>query len=209
MTTCSAMTDTDSTKHAGLSCPVCDALYDDPGEAKLVCHRCHTTLAAPERRVGFRLLSVTILTAGLIYGAVTRPFLSIERFRIRNDATLVETALAFEGPMLLLSLAVLALILVLPATRLALTVYVVGPLVFGRSALPGAATAFRWSETLRPWSMAEIFVLGCGVALVKIVALAEVTVGPAFYMFAVAVVLIWVQDRMICRHSLWKALGRD
>ena len=203
------MIDTDSPQLAGLACPVCDTLYEDPGDAKLVCHRCHTTLAAPERRVGLRLLSVTLLTAGLIYGAVTLPFLSIERFWITNDATLVETALAFEGPMLILSLAVLALILLLPSVRLALTLYVVGPLVLRRKALPGAPTAFRWSETLRPWSMAEIFALGCGVALVKIVAMAEVTVGPAFYMFAVAVVLIWVQDRMICRHSLWKALGRD
>jgi paraquat-inducible protein A len=88
-----------------------------------------------------------------------------------------------------------------------LTFYVALPLVLGKKALPGAATAFRWSEVLRPWSMAEIFVLGCGVALVKIVAMAEVTFGPAFYMFAIAVVLIWVTDRLICRHNVWKGLS--
>lgn len=150
---------------------------------------------------------VALVSAGLIYGAVTLPFLTIKRFWMSNDATLIETALAFEGPLLILSLAVLALILVLPALRLGLTLYVLAPLVVGMGALPGAATAFRWSETLRPWSMAEIFVIGCGVALVKIVAMAEVTFGPAFYMFAVAVVLIWVQDKMICRHALWEAVG--
>ena len=39
--------------------------------------------------------------------------------------------------------------------------------------------------------------------------MAEVTFGPAFYMFAVAVVLLWVQDRMLCRHNLWEAISRD
>lgn len=173
----------------------------------MVCDYCHFVLAAPERRAGAALLVVTFLTAALIYGAVTLPFLTINRFWMSNDATLIETAFAFEGPLLLLSLAVLALILVLPAVRLALTFYVALPLVFSRSPLPGAATAFRWSESLRPWSMAEIFVLGCAVALIKIVAMAEVTFGPAFYMFAVAVVLIWVTDRLICRHNIWKGVS--
>ena len=154
------------------------------------------------------MLILSLMTAALIYGAVTLPFLTINRFWMSNDATLIETAFAFEGPLKLLSVAVLALILILPAVRLALTIFVTAPLVIGTSPLPGAATAFRWSEALRPWSMAEIFVLGCAVALVKIVALAEVTFGPAFYMFAVAVVLIWVTDRLICRHSVWKGLSR-
>ncbi len=200
------MTKDPSLTETHIACPVCDALYRDPGSEKLICERCHAVLSAPERRVGLRLVLIALVSAGLIYGAVTLPFLTIKRFWMSNDATLIETAFAFEGPLLILSLAVLALILVLPAIRLALTLYVLAPVVLGLRSLPGAATAFRWTEALRPWSMAEIFVIGCGVALVKIVAIAEVTIGPAFYMFAAAVVLIWVQDRMICRHSLWQAL---
>lgn len=201
---------TETTKHRWeslLACPVCDALYEDPGDERLACKDCHTVLAAPERRAGAVMLVLSVLTAALIYGAITLPFLTINRFWISNDATLIETAFAFEGPLLVLSVAVLALILILPTVRLALTLYVTTPLVIGRSPMPGAATAFRWSETLRPWSMAEIFVLGCGVALIKIVAMAEVTFGPAFYMFAVAVVLIWVTDRLVCRYNVWKGLS--
>lgn len=56
--------------------------------------------------------------------------------------------------------------------------------------------------------MAEIFALGAGVALIKIVDLAEVGFGPAFWMFGALVVLLWAQDRMICRHGLWRALDR-
>lgn len=192
-----------------LACPVCDALYEAPGDERLVCADCHTVLAAPERRAGAVMLVLSVLTAALIYGAVTLPFLTINRFWMSNDATLIETALAFEGPLFALSVAVLALILILPAVRLGLILYVTTPLVIGGSPMPGAASAFRWSETLRPWSMAEVFALGCGVALIKIVAMAEVTFGPAFYMFAVAVVLIWVTDRLVCRYNVWKGLADD
>ena len=189
-----------------IACPVCDLVYEPRAQEKLICERCHSVLFAPERGLSFRILTVAVISAGLIYGAVAFPFLSVERFWISNEATLIETALAFDGPLLVLSISVLLLMLVLPALRLVFTLYVLGPIVLGARALPGAATVFRWSEALRPWSMAEIFVIGCGVALVKIVAVANVTFGPAFYMFAAAVVLIWVQDRMLCRASLWKAI---
>lgn len=191
-----------------IACPHCDALYQVSDDVRLVCHRCHTVLVDPGRRVGVRVLLLSLVAVALVYGAVTLPFLTIERYWMKSDATLLEAAFAFKGPMLILSVAVVSLVLLLPALRLFLTLYVIGPLVADRPPLPGSRLAFRWSESLRPWSMAEIFVLGCGVALIKIVDLAEVVIGPAFWMFAALVVLLWAQERMICRHSVWSALDR-
>lgn len=195
--------------HARLiACPECDALYEANPALRLDCARCHRRLVSPDRRAGLGVILLSILSVVLIWGAVTQPFLSIERFWVTRDATLLHAALAFEGPLAWLSVAVLTLVLVLPAVRLGLSLYVLGPLVAGRSPLPGAMRAFRWSEALKPFSMAEIFILGAGVALVKIVSLAQVTVGPAFWMFAALVVAIWVQDRLTCRFSVWEALER-
>ncbi len=192
-----------------IACPQCDALYEADPRKRLVCHRCHTVLVAPSRRAGIKVLLLALVSVALVYGAVTQPFLTIKRFWMTSDATLLETALAFEGPLLILSIAVLTLVLVLPVLRLALSLYVLGPIVFGSRQLPQSNRAYRWSEKLRPWSMAEIFVIGCGVALVKIVDLAEVTIGPAFWMFAALVILLWVQDTLTCRYSVWSALDRD
>ncbi|MEM8802163.1 MAG: paraquat-inducible protein A [Pseudomonadota bacterium] len=189
-----------------IACPECDALFETDAETRLVCDRCHTVLINPTRRAGLKVLFLALLSVALVYGTLTQPFLSIKRFWMTSDATLLETALTFEGPLQVLSLTVLALVLLLPATRLFLSVYVLTPLVLGLSPLPAARWAHRWSEILRPWSMAEIFILGCGVALIKIVDMAEVTFGPAFWMFAALVVLLWVQDTLTCRYSLWKAL---
>ncbi len=192
-----------------IACPHCDALYEADPDQKLTCHRCHTALVAPSRRAGIKVLLLALISVGLIYGAVTQPFLSIKRFWMTSDATILETALAFEGPLLILSVTVLALILLLPALRLFLSLYVLGPIVLGTGKLPKAKLAFRWSEKLRPWSMAEIFVIGAGVALIKIVDLAEVTIGPAFWMFGALVVLLWAQDTLMCRYSVWSALDDD
>ncbi|MDJ0639653.1 MAG: paraquat-inducible protein A [Paracoccaceae bacterium] len=191
-----------------IACPTCDAIYDVQPGARLSCERCHTRLIDPEARVGLRLLLVSLLSAALIFGAVTYPFLTIKRFWMTSDATIIDTALAFDGPLLFLSIIVLALILLLPALRLALTIYVVAPLVLKLRPLPLAKGAFGWAERLRPWSMAEIFIIGCVVALTKIIAMAEVTFGPAFYMFAGLVILLWAQDKLLCRYSLWKALEK-
>lgn len=195
--------------HARLiACPECDTLHDANPALRLKCRRCGTVLVAPDRRAGIGVILLSLASTALIWGAVSQPFLSIERFWITRDATLIEAALAFEGPFLWLSLTVLTVVLVLPALRLGLSIYVLGPMVAGKRALPGARRAFRWSEALKPWSMAEIFAFGAGVALIKIADMAEVTPGPAFWMFCGLVVLIWVGDRMTCRHSVWEALER-
>lgn len=192
-----------------IACPDCDALFEVKAETRLVCTRCHRVLIDPARRAGAKVLVLALLSVALVYGAVTQPFLTIERFWISSEATLLQTALAFEGPLLILSLTMLALVLVLPALRLGLSIYVLAPIVSGAAPLPGARAAYRWAETLRPWTMAEIFILGIGVALFKVVDMAEVSFGPALWMFAALVVLLWAQDTLTCRYSVWKALERD
>lgn len=194
-----------------IACPRCDAVYRSaaprPGE-RAVCHRCHTVLIAPRRGAGLKIIALALGSLVLVAGALTSPFIGLKRLGLSNDSTLVDAALAFSGPLLFLSLAVFALIILLPLMRLMLTLYVLVPVVFDRPAWPGAKRAFRWSEALRPWSMAEIFVIGCAVALVKLADLARIELGPAFWMFVMLVVLIVVQDTFMCRWSVWKSLDR-
>ena len=56
--------------------------------------------------------------------------------------------------------------------------------------------------------MAEIFALGGGIALIKIVDLAHVTLGPAVWMFGGFVLLMGLQNTLMCRWSLWSALDK-
>lgn len=195
-----------------IACPKCDALYHVSHVAKgerAVCQRCHAKLIAPRKAAGMHIIALSLASVILVVAALFLPFIGISRLGFSNQATIIEIAWAFAGgPMLILSLATLALIVGLPLLRLLLTLYTLIPLVRDKPAWPGAARAFKLSEDLRPWSMAEIFVIGCAVSLVKLGDLARVELGPAFFMFCILVVLLIIQDTFMDRWSVWKALER-
>jgi len=196
-----------------IACPGCDALYrarmPENGQ-RAICSRCHTVLVAPRRRAGMTIIMLSLGVVILVFGALWFPFLEISRSGFSNSATLIDSALAFtDGPLLLLSLSVAGFIILIPLMRVLLILYVLWPVVFDRPPNKSSAMAFRLSEALRPWSMAEIFALGCAVALVKVADLAQIGFGPAFYMFAALVVIIAVQDNQMCRWSIWQSLDKS
>tara|TARA_R110002095_G_scaffold174299_1_gene151700 strand:+ start:47 stop:709 length:663 start_codon:yes stop_codon:yes gene_type:complete len=191
-------------------CPQCDSVYHlkrpHVGE-RAQCQRCHKVLIAPRKNAGLRIIAVSLAVAFLIIGAAIFPFLSIDAAGTKNAVSIVDAALAFsDGPMIFLSLATAALIIFVPLFRALLAIYVLLPVVLDKEPARRAMYAFRLSEAMRPWSMAEIFAIGCAVALVKISDLANVSFGPAFWMFGILVVLVIAQDSFMCKWSVWNSL---
>ncbi|MEM6594200.1 MAG: paraquat-inducible protein A [Pseudomonadota bacterium] len=193
-----------------IACPHCDAIYvlkrPGPGE-KAVCARCHTPLITPRRKAGLQIIAVSIAVVVLVIAATVFPFLTIRAAGVQNSVSILDAALAFsDGWLIVLSLSTAALIIFVPLLRVLLSLYVLIPVVLDRMPAKGSRQAFRLAEALKPWSMAEIFAIGCAVALVKITDLADVSFGPAFWMFSALVVLIVAQDRFMCRWSVWTSL---
>ncbi len=194
-----------------IACPQCDALFHArmPGRGQRTsCARCHTVLIAPRTNAYLRVIALALTIVILMVAAMFFPFLAVNVQGFTNKASILDTALAFldGGFMATLAVLVAAFIVLIPLLRAALVIYVLAPLAAGRRPLPGARHMFRLSEDLRPWSMAEIFVIGCAVALVKVSDLARVEFGVAFWMFAALVVVIVFQDGIMCRWTIWKAL---
>lgn len=192
-------------------CTECDALYrarrPEPGEVA-ICARCHTVLAAPRAKAGMQIVALAVATLILIAGAATLPFLSIEARGLSNSASILDAAFVFAGGSLaILVIAMTALTLAIPALRAALILYVLVPVVFDRPPARGARAAFRLAQQLKPWAMAEVFAIGCAVALIKVADLASVHLGPAFWMFSVLVVLVVIQQKFMCTWSVWNALN--
>lgn len=191
-------------------CPQCDAVYQlvrpQHGE-RAKCQRCHKVLIAPRQNAGLQIIAVALSVLFLIIGAAIFPFLTIDAAGNKNAVSILDAALAFSGgPMIILSLATAALIILFPLFRVLLTLYVLIPVVMDRPPARHAIRAFRVSEAMRPWSMAEIFAIGCAVALVKVADLAHVGFGPAFWMFGILVVLVIAQDSFMCKWSVWNSL---
>ena len=154
-----------------------------------------------------QVLSLALTAFALMIAAISFPFLSLDAGGLENATSVIDAILAFDqGNALFLAVAVGLFIIVLPLLRLSALIYALGPLVRNAKPRAGAKRAFRLAETLRPWSMAEIFVIGVTVALVKVAGMAAVTIGPAFWAFAGVVVITTLKDRLICRYSIWEAL---
>lgn len=196
---------------AGLTaCPRCDALYREveltPGD-KLTCDRCGAVLAQQRAGSFTQLIALSITSVVLMAAAVFFPFLEISRMGFGNATSLFGVALAFsDGFMLPLMIAVLGMVVGLPVLRAILTLYVLVPLALGRKPARHAARAFRLSEEMRPWSMAEIFVIGTAVAMVKLAGMATISLGPAFWAFC-ALIFVSVASRAFTSAStIWDAL---
>lgn len=194
-----------------IACPECDALYldpDVPDNHDARCQRCGTMLAAPRTGAFTRVFMLALTALILMVAAVFFPFLQLNASGLVNRTSVFDAVMAFDGLMLPLSLAVALLIVLLPALRLAAIAYTLWPLMRNRPPYAHARRAFRLAEDLRPWSMAEIFVVGVSVALVKVAGMAVVSLGPAFWAFAALVIVTVLQNNFMCRHTIWRTLER-
>ena len=193
-----------------LACPRCDTLHVEvelhSGETAK-CTRCDGLLAKPQGGAFTQLIALAFTSIILLMGAIFFPFLEISRMGFGNTTSLFGVAMAFaEGFLLPLVLVLLLLVIGLPIFRSALLLYTLIPLAQGSAPYKHAANAFRLSEKLRPWSMAEIFVIGTAVALVKVAGLATVHLGPAFWAFCALILVNLASRGFMCQTAIWDAI---
>ncbi|MEM1360285.1 MAG: paraquat-inducible protein A [Pseudomonadota bacterium] len=195
-----------------IACPQCDLLHqaetvEDNVAAR--CARCNTVLFAPNKRAVQSLVALAFAALILMVVAISFPFLHISASGFTSKASVFDTIEAFTGGLMApLSLAIAAFIVFLPVLRLCALIYAVGPLLVGKPALSSAAPAFRLASQLKPWSMAEIFMIGVSVALVKMAGIATIGFGPAFWAFGMLVVLVAAMDASMCERTIWRLLAR-
>ncbi|MDP5086542.1 MAG: paraquat-inducible protein A [Yoonia sp.] len=157
-----------------------------------------------------QILSLALTAFIMMLAAISFPFLSLDAGGLHNATSVIDAILAFnDGYAFPLAIAVAFFIVVIPLVRLGALIYALGPLVREQKPRQGARKAFGLAERLRPWSMAEIFIVGVTVALIKVAGLAAVTIGPAFWAFAGVVVITVLKDQLICRYSIWEALDQS
>ena len=193
-----------------LACPECDALHHviplDPGESAS-CQRCGTVLIAPRLRSVVEVMALSFTALILMAAAVFFPFLTVSAQGLSHTTSVFGAAMAYSSGILApLSLAVLVIVVALPVLRFIALIYTLWPLARGHPPFAHAARAFRLAGELEPWSMAEIFVIGTAVALVKVAGLATVGFGPAFWAFAALIIVTALKNNFLSRWAIWEAL---
>jgi paraquat-inducible protein A len=195
-----------------IACPLCDLLQrqvDPPIDGRVSCARCGTLLMTNRRGAFERTLVSAISSVILMIAAISFPFLKLSIAGLSNAASVLEVALAFRGSLIApLSVVILLLIVVIPLIRAIALAYTLVPLILGRKPAHRAEGAFRLAHELRPWAMAEVFVVGVVVALVKIAGMASVVLGPAFWAMVVIVALMIYEGASLSEWTVWRALER-
>lgn len=176
-----------------------------PGH-ELRCPRCDGCVRGVPRHAFDVPLAVAV--SGLLFYLVvlSTPFLSAMLYGPPETGTLI------TGPMVLrsegwwmLSALVLLTTVILPATNL---LGVAAVLVGLRRKVrrETVANLFRWVETLRPWAMIEVYLLGFIVAYTRLTAVAWVTIDAATFALAVLVLATLFVDVALDSHAVWEAL---
>ncbi len=178
-----------------IACHECDLLHKirvTPKGGTARCTRCGAALYQDIPDTVDRTLMLTITGVIFFFIANYYPIMTFKMSGREQSSTLFEGSLELESAGYWeLAILVFLCSIMFPALRLGGMLYVLVPLKFGIWA-PKMGLVFRWTETLIPWSMMEVYMLGILVAIVKLSDFATIDLGPALYAFvALIVVTAW------------------
>ena len=198
--------------HALTACHECDLLQRKPilpSGGIACCRRCKAVLFRRTPNSLDRALAYTLGAAILFIIANMFPIVGLEVQGNANATSLygaVESI--WKNDMEGVASLVFATTILIPAVEISLMLYVLVPLKFGR--LPGEMSAIlRILQSVRPWSMTQVFILGVLVALVKLAHLAHVVPGVALWAFGGLILALTAAVATFNTHELWNLVTEN
>lgn len=194
-----------------IACPACDTLHVlDPVSAgqTAYCTCCGFKLIAPKANTFDRTIALAITSAILMVAVLSFPFLKMSKSGLSHEASILDIIFGLaHGWYNLLAFAVAMFVVTLPMARAGALVYVLWALKHHRVPYR-AKEVFLFAERLTPWAMSEIFIIGTGVALVKVAGLATISFGKAFWLYCLLVLIIGLKNAALCRWTVWSLIRK-
>ena len=195
-----------------IACHECDLLQHIPRQrqgGKSYCRRCNAVLHRSVRDSLNRTLALTLAGIVLFIVANSFPFLS---FKMQGQVT--QTTLAtgvldlYRQGMWELALLVLLTSILVPLLQLLLLLYILLPIRLGHTPWQ-LAPVFRFHQSLGPWGMMEVFMLGILVAVVKLLDMAQILPGLALWSFAILIFMLAGAAAELDPEIIWERVGRQ
>lgn len=191
-------------------CHECDALQNvsaiKPGKTA-VCVCCNNILFKNPVNGIDKPLALVIATMILFLIANIYPIMILNIAGIERSATLTDSALIFIE----LGSPELAAVVWVPS------VFIPGFIIFSllyvllsirlNLRLRYTKSLLVWVSRLLPWGMMDVFLLGVLVALVKLVALADILLGTGFYALVILIFAYAAATSSLEPHILWEHLA--
>ncbi|MFG0407922.1 MULTISPECIES: paraquat-inducible protein A [unclassified Pseudomonas] len=195
-----------------VACHECDLLLRKPvlqhGE-KALCPRCGYELYAHRHNVVNRSLALVLTALLLFVPANFLPIMQLHLLGQTSDDTVWSGVLGlYNSEMRGVAVVVFLCSMAIPLTKLLcqLAVLLSIRLNVGRSL---GLLFYRIYHHLRDWGMLEVYFMGVLVAIVKLVDLAELTVGLGLFCFiSLLLIQVWLEVVM-SPHQIWSALSGE
>ncbi|MES2102695.1 MAG: paraquat-inducible protein A [Pseudomonadota bacterium] len=167
------------------------------------CPRCQALLYRHSRATLDQAWAVTATAAILLLILNGFPLLALKVQQVSRDTTLFHAALAmWDDGMHMISLLVILTTMLAPALQIAIALYVLHALKYG-DARRAIGAPMRFLQTIRPWSMVEVFMLGLLVSLVKLQNLADIVIGPALWACAGMICVTAAMASILTPRNVW------
>ncbi len=187
-------------------CEYCDTVYRRTPvgrHQRAVCPECggvlyrHCNLTIQQR------LALSVTGGVLLVFANLYPVMTISMQGLSNSATLWDSVLILSsGSITFIALVMALAIIFAPVLQIGLLCWLLSFALAGARA-PGFAPCMRCLESLRPWSMLEVCLLGAMVAVIKLAGLLDVIPGIGLLaLAALSMLIIYIAGRDI--RDLWE-----
>ena len=177
------------------ACEQCDAVFNKlmlaNGEIAR-CTRCGNEMDRNAQQRRNHLLPLTIASLIIFIIANSFPIVEMELQGLHSQTTLMGAvvSLATEG-ISTVAVLVMATTILFPFMQMLILFYVLVPSK-NPNDRPGFNLLIRIMQTLRPWGMIEVFLLGVLVALIKLSNMATIIPGIALWAFCLLTVMLTV-----------------
>jgi paraquat-inducible protein A len=184
-----------------IACPDCDLLQqlpDLPPGGKARCPRCSNTLAIQPIDSLNRTLALAVTAAIVFIVANTSPLMGLSAVGRQASTTIVGGAYEMWLQGQDITAMIVAFCAVIAPGSYILFMLTVLIAVRRPPAPHWVGEMLRWAESMQPWSMSEVMLLGILVALIKIAELA--TVDPGIGMYAVGALIVLLAAIVVTFH---------
>jgi paraquat-inducible protein A len=192
-----------------ITCHDCDLIHrvdSVPEGSAAKCSRCGALLYQHKRDSLERTLALTVTGLILFIVANAFPFLGFKiQAQVHETILLTGVRELYHQGIWILATVVLLTTIVIPAVQMVGLLYVLVSLRLNR--LPWKLKdVFRFIQSLQPWAMLEVFMLGILVSIVKLGKMATIVPGIAAFAFMALIFVLAASMAVLDPHAVWEKI---
>ncbi|HED33910.1 MAG TPA: PqiA/YebS family transporter subunit [Gammaproteobacteria bacterium] len=190
-----------------IACSQCDLLIKlRPPEAgnRALCPRCDNLLTANHPNAINRVIVFSFTALLFLFLSNIFPFLSIYAQGLEQSVTLLQSILILVNQdFITLAILIFITVILIPGIYLICALYICLS-IKSAQLLPSTSILMKLIIHLKQWNMAEIFLIGILVSFIKIVSLADISLGLSFWAYIMFILSMTLVMLNIDKYQFWQ-----